>query len=65
MGSVAPEQMGEWLTAMCSSLNADELTTILGGMKQGAPPQVMEWAYGIAEQAMRAGAWEKVRARIS
>ena len=65
MGSVAPQQMGEWLGVICSSLNADELTGMLGGMKATAPPQVVEGMLKLAEQAMPTDTWQKVRARIS
>ena len=65
MGSVTPERMGEWLTVICTSLNADELTGMLGGMKATAPPEALEGMLKIAEQAMPADNWQKVKARIS
>ena len=65
MGSVAPERMGEWLTEICSSFNPDELTMILGSMKAGAPPEVIEWAFQLAERTMPPGTAEKVKARLT
>ena len=65
MGSVPPQRMGEWLPMICANLNADELTGMLGGMKASAPPQVVEGLLKLAEQAMPAGTWRKVLARIS
>ncbi len=64
MGSVAPERMAEWLTVICSSMNADELTGMFGGMKATAPPQAVEGMLKLAEQAMPADTWRKVSARI-
>ena len=39
MSSVPPERMALWVTAICNSWNASELTAILVGMKQGAPTE--------------------------
>ena len=64
MGSVPPQRMGQWLGVMCSSLNADELTGMLGGVKATAPPLAVEGILKLAEQAMPADTWQKVRARI-
>ena len=65
MGSVSPDRMGVWLGLICFSLNADELTGMLGGMKATAPPQALEGMLKLAEQAMPADTWQKVLARIS
>ena len=65
MSSVPPEQMVEMLPFIFSSLNADELIGMLGGMKASAPPPVVEGVMKMAEQAMPAATWQKVRSRIA
>ena len=61
MSSVPPERMAVWVPVICSSWNASELTTILVGMKQGAPPDAFAGMLKMMEQATPAATWETVR----
>ncbi len=61
MGSVPPERMAVWVPFICNSWNASELTAILAGVKQGAPPEAFAGMLHMAEQAMPAATWETVR----
>ena len=63
--SVSPELMETFLTAFCRSFNPGELVKILGGMKAAAPPEVTEWAFGLAKQATPQATWEKVWPKLS
>ena len=61
MGSVPPERMAVWVPVICNSWNASELTAILAGIKQGAPPEVFAGMLKMAEQATPPATWETVR----
>ncbi len=61
MGSIPPERMAVWVPVICNSWNASELTTILAGMKQGAPPDAFAGMLKMMEQATPAATWETVR----
>lgn len=61
MGSVPPERMALWVPIICNSWNASELTTILVGMKQGAPPDAFAGMLKMVEQATPPETWETVR----
>ena len=65
MGSVPPEQMADWLPLFCSSMNVDDLIMGFSNFKSAGPPEAVEWALQVAEQAMPGKTWEKVRARIT
>ena len=61
MGSVPPERMGVWVELIGNSWNASDLTTILAGMKQSAPPEAFAGMLSMMEQATPAATWETVR----
>ena len=61
MGSVPPERMAVYVPIICNSFNASELTTILGDMKQGAPPEMFAGMLKMVEQATPTATWETVR----
>lgn len=63
--SISPGAMEGYLNAMCVSFSPDELAKILGGMKAFAPPEVTEWALGLAKQATPPAVWAKVSAALS
>ena len=65
MGSVPPERIEHWLPMICSSMNVDELFEEFSHFKEVAPPQTVEHALQVAEQAMTARNWATFRARIS
>ena len=61
IGSVPPERMAVLVPVICNSWNASELTAILAGMKQGAPPDAFAGMMKMMEQATPAATWETVR----
>jgi len=65
MAAVPPDLMAQFLPAICASMNPDELSFMLGGMKAMAPPEMFTGVVQMAEQATPPQNWEKVRARIA
>ena len=65
MAAVPPELMAQFLPEICASMNPDELSLMLGGMKAMAPPEMFAGAARVAEQATPPQNWEKVRPRIA
>ena len=61
MGSIPHERMAVWVSVICNSWNASELTAILAVMKQGAPPDAFAGMLKMMEQATPAAIWETVR----
>ncbi len=61
MGSLPPERMAVMVPVICNSWNASELTAILAGMKQSAPPEAFAGMLSMMEQATPAATWETVR----
>ena len=61
MGSIPPERMAVWVPVICNSWNASELTEILAGMKQSAPPEAFAGMLKMMEQATPPATWETVR----
>lgn len=61
MGSIPHDRMAVWVPIICNSWNASELTAILAGMKQGAPPEAFAGMLIMVEQATPAATWETVR----
>ena len=61
MGSMPPERMPVWMPVICNSWNASELTAILVGAKQSAPPEAFAGLLKMAEQATPPATWETVR----
>ena len=51
ISSVPPERMAVMVPVICNSWNASELTEILAGMKQSAPPEAFAGMLKMAEQA--------------
>jgi hypothetical protein len=48
VGSIPPDQMAASLALMLPALNVDDRTELLGGMREGAPPEVFEGVWGLA-----------------
>ncbi len=61
ISSVPPERMGLWVNLIGNSWNASDLTTILAGMKQSAPPEAFAGMLSMMQQATPAATWETVR----
>ena len=61
MGSIPHERMALWVSVIGKSWNASQLTAILAGIKQDAPPDVFAGMLKMLEQATPAATWETVR----
>jgi iron-sulfur cluster repair protein YtfE (RIC family) len=64
IGAMAPERLGNYLRWMLPSLSMAELTRLLGGVKQGAPPQVLQFVNGIGTAHVDPVRWAAVRERV-
>ena len=58
-----PERYAEWMKWVFSSLNANELTGMFVGMKQGAPPFYLDRMKRIAEESIPNERWAVVKKR--
>ena len=65
VSSVPPERMAVWLPVICNSWNASELTAILAGMKQTAPPEAFAGMLKMVEQATPPATWETIHRALS
>jgi hypothetical protein len=62
-GSMPPGRFAEWLEIMLPAINLDERAGMLGGMKRGAPREVLEVAAAVGERVLGGSAWQAVRSR--
>lgn len=62
--SVPPPQMCIFLRYMLPAMNPDERTTMLGGIKMGAPPEVFDMFWDSARSALTERDLAAVEARI-
>jgi hemerythrin-like domain-containing protein len=63
--SVPPPQMCVFLRYMLPAMNPDERAGTLGGMKAGAPPEIFDMFWGVAERSLAAGDLAEVADRIA
>ncbi len=63
--SIPPERMGVWVELIGNSWNASDLTTILAGMKQSAPPESFAGMLKMTEQATPPATWETIHRALS
>ncbi|MGI9622938.1 MAG: hemerythrin domain-containing protein [Acidimicrobiales bacterium] len=63
--SVPPADMCVFLRYMLPAMNLAERTATLGGMKVGAPPEIFDLFWGVAEESLSASALEAVADRIA
>jgi hypothetical protein len=52
MGAMPRERLAVILRWMLPSLNVEELTAMLGGMKAGGPPEVIRFVSGVASESV-------------
>ncbi len=64
MGAMPPERLANYLRWMLPSLTLDELTGMLSGVKNGAPPQFLQFVNGIGTANVDPARWALVRARV-
>ncbi|MCU1457437.1 MAG: hypothetical protein JWL73_1529 [Actinomycetia bacterium] len=63
-GSISPPLMCDFIAVMAPSMNVDEVTGMLGGMKAGAPPEIFEIFRAATEAALDAARYAAVAGRI-
>lgn len=63
--SVPPPEMCVFLRYMLPAMNPDERVGTLGGMKAGAPPDIFEMFWGVAERSLAAGDLAEVADRLA
>ena len=61
MGSIPHERMAVWVSVICNSWNASDLTAILAAMKPDMPPDAFAGMLKMMEQATPTATWETVR----
>jgi len=52
VGSIAPAEMAQSLAFMLPAMNADDQAELIGGMQQGAPPEVVEGVLALAQDVL-------------
>ena len=63
MKNTSPERLGQWMGWMLPSLNINELTGMLMGLKKTAPPPVFENMARLAEKALGESRWAEVKTK--
>lgn len=64
MGGMPRDRSGSIFRWMLPSLNVNELTVVLGGMKRAAPPEMLRFASGIAAERIDPERWQMVKQRV-
>jgi hypothetical protein len=64
IGAMPPERLAGYLRWMLPALNLVELSSLLGGLKHGAPPQVFQFVTGIGVANVDPNRWAAVRERV-
>ena len=64
VATIPPDRNGYLLKVMCSSCGPDDITPILSGIKAGAPPEIAQFTFKLAEENLPPGIWAKVQSRI-
>ena len=64
MGAMPPERLATYLRWMLPSLTLGELTGMLSGVKNGSPPQFLQFVNGIGTANVDPARWALVRARV-
>jgi hypothetical protein len=65
MKNLSPERLAQWMDWMLPSLNINELTGMLMGLKKSAPPPVFENMSRMAEKALGEDRWATVKAKAA
>ncbi len=52
VGSIPPEQMMRYLALMLPAMSSDDRAGLLGGMREGAPPEVFEAVWGLTRTVL-------------
>jgi Hemerythrin HHE cation binding domain len=64
MGRMPRERLASYMRWMLPSLNVDELTGVLAGVKSASPPPVLQFISGIAAQHVDPQRWQTVKERV-
>jgi len=65
MKNLPPERLAQWMGWMLPSLNVNELTGMLMGLKKTAPPPAFENMVRIAEKTLGEDRWARVKAKAA
>ncbi len=52
VSNIPPDEMAKTLTVMLPAMNIDNRVDLLGGMRAGAPPQIFEGIWGLANAVL-------------
>ena len=64
VSSIPPDQMARSLAIMLPAMNIDNRAEMLGGIQAGAPPQIFEGIWGLANSVLNPADAEAVARRI-
>jgi hemerythrin superfamily protein len=64
MGAMPSDRLASLVRWMLPSLNVNEMTEMLGGIKASSPPQVLQFITGIAAQHVDPQRWQTVKERV-
>lgn len=64
IGSLPPDEMAASLAVMLPAMNLDDRTELLGGVKEGAPPEVFTGVWSLAGSVLEPSDHRAVAARL-
>jgi hypothetical protein len=64
VATIAPEDMATGLALMLPAMNVDDRVEMLGGMQQGAPPEVFAGVCALAASVLSQSEWFKTAKRL-
>ncbi len=65
VGSIPPEEMATSLGLMLPAMNVDDRTELLGGMRAGAPAEVFEGVWALADSVLAPADHRALGARLA
>ena len=64
LASIPPDEMARSLAIMIPAMNVDDRTTLLGGMRAGAPAEVFEGVWGLVGSVLEPGDVQALARRL-
>jgi hypothetical protein len=64
VSSIPPDEMATALSLMLPAMNVDDRVEMLGGMQQGAPPEVFAGVCALAASVLEPPAWANTATRL-
>lgn len=65
VGSIPPDEMARSLALMLPAMNLEDRVELLGGMQAGAPPEVFEGVWGLAQSVLVPADHQAVARRLA